>query len=307
MQRIVLEEYICCPLDRSYPLSVEDAKWEKDELVSGVLRCQTCGNGYPVIRGIPNLLPPGQDLEPEVVAAKMRESNARDADAPVYDDTVPTFQTVLELNALLKALQVKAGDLVVDLGAGTGRLTFELARRGAHVLAVDISPRSLEVNKAKCSKIEGANVHHLAVDVCYLPLRDGIADKAGSGMMLEHIPTDGERRRCIDEIHRVLRVGGHLALTAYNYSFTRRRRGTREGFHGKDLYYYRFDGVEMRGLFNQYRVHTLTALLNLPQRLQSHLLERIIMAVPPVARLAGDLLFVVAERTSPARSAKVAN
>lgn len=307
MQRVVLEQFICCPLDRSYPLLVEDADWKADDLISGVLRCRICGNGYPVVRGIPNLLPPGHDLEPDVVAAKMRESNARDADAPVYDDTVPTFQTTLELSALLNALQVKPGDLVVDLGAGTGRLTIELAKRGAHVLAVDISPRSLEVNKAKCSQLNEANMHHLAVDVCYLPLRDGIADKAGSGMMLEHIPTDGERRRCIDEIHRVLRVGGHLALTAYNYSWTRRRRGTREGYHGKDLYYYRFDGVEMRGLFNQYRVHTLTALLNLPQRLQSHLLERVIMSIPPVARLAGDLLFVVAERTAQARSVTAAN
>src|SRR5262245_32994086 len=143
MQRILLEEFLCCPLDHSYPLVAEDATWEGDDLVSGILRCQSCGNGYPVVSGLPNLLPPGEVQDAEVMAAKLRESTARDADAPIYDNTVPSFQTMLELDALLSALQVQPGDIIVDLGAGTGRLTIELAKRGATVLAVDISPRSL--------------------------------------------------------------------------------------------------------------------------------------------------------------------
>jgi ubiquinone/menaquinone biosynthesis C-methylase UbiE/uncharacterized protein YbaR (Trm112 family) len=309
MQRIVLDKYICCPLDHTFPLSAEDAVWELDELVSGVLRCGTCGNGYPVIGGLPNLLPPGDAQDAEVAAAKLLESTARDADAVVYDNTVPSFQTMLELDAILSALQVRPGDVVVDLGAGTGRLTVELARKGATVIAVDISPRSLEVNRAKCKQIAGANVHYLAVDACYLPLRDGIADKAGSGMMLEHIPTDAERRRSMQEIHRVLKPGGQMAITVYNYSLSKRRRGQREGHHGRDLYYYRFDGAEMRRILDQFRVRTVTALLNVPGRLrlESKWLERAIGAIPPLAQLTGDLLFVVAERTAPLGGTKATN
>src|SRR3954449_9550260 len=97
--------------------------------------------------------------------------------------------------ALLGALRIRPGDVIVDLGAGTGRLTTELARRGAVVFALDISPRSLEMNRAACAGIPGATVYHVACDACYLPLRDGIADKTASGQMLEHIPTDDERRR----------------------------------------------------------------------------------------------------------------
>ena len=305
MQRTVLEKYLCCPLDHSFPLDVENASWEGEGLMSGDLRCRSCGNSYPVTNGIPNLIPPKEVQDAEVVAAKARESAARDADVPVYDNTVSGFQTLLEIDAILSALQIKPGDIIVDLGAGTGRLTVELAKRGAVVLAFDISPRSLETNKAKCAILADANVHHMVVDACYLPLRDGIAGKVGSGMMLEHIPTDAERRRCIGEIHRVLKTGGQAVLTVYNYSLSKRRRGVREGYHGKDLYYYRFDAAEMRRLLKQYRVRKITALLNLPERIRSQLLERVVMAIPPLAGLTGDLLFVVAER-APVGDAKPA-
>lgn len=36
---------------------------------------------------------------------------------------------------------IRAGDLVLDLGAGSGRLTSELARIGARVVAVELDPR----------------------------------------------------------------------------------------------------------------------------------------------------------------------
>jgi ubiquinone/menaquinone biosynthesis C-methylase UbiE len=185
---------------------------------------------------------------------------------------------------------------VVDLGAGTGRLTVELARRGAVVLALDLSPRSLEINRRKSAAVSGSRVHHVVCDACYLPLRDGVAGKAVSGMMLEHLPGHTERRRCLAEVYRVLRPGGRLALTVYNYCLAKRRRGDREGFHGADLYYYRFDATEFRQLLDQYRVRKVTGLLNLPRGLQSCRLDALVAALPPLAQLRGILLFGVAER-----------
>ncbi len=53
-------------------------------------------------------------------------------------------------------LLARAGDLagsrVLDLGCGTGWSSAIYARRGARVVAVDISPKSLEVTKAKIEK-----------------------------------------------------------------------------------------------------------------------------------------------------------
>jgi 23S rRNA (adenine-N6)-dimethyltransferase len=43
------------------------------------------------------------------------------------------------------ATPVRAGDVVVDLGAGEGALTASLARTGARVLAVELHPRRADV------------------------------------------------------------------------------------------------------------------------------------------------------------------
>ena len=145
MRQSLLNSFVCCPIDRSFPLTIENATWNGDDLESGKLRCPKCDSAYPVESGIPNFLP--EDLrQGQGAIAKQRELQARDADALVYDTFVPGYQTEIEIGALVQALDVGPGDIAVDLGAGTGRLTLELARRGATVLALDISPRSLAVN-----------------------------------------------------------------------------------------------------------------------------------------------------------------
>jgi ubiquinone/menaquinone biosynthesis C-methylase UbiE len=44
---------------------------------------------------------------------------------------------------------VRAGDLVLDAGAGPGRFTLELAHLGADVVVADLSPAQLEMNRAR--------------------------------------------------------------------------------------------------------------------------------------------------------------
>jgi 2-polyprenyl-3-methyl-5-hydroxy-6-metoxy-1,4-benzoquinol methylase len=46
--------------------------------------------------------------------------------------------------ALLAACEVRAGERALDLGCGEGYFSRELARRGAHVVAIDLSPKMLE-------------------------------------------------------------------------------------------------------------------------------------------------------------------
>ena len=302
MHKELLERFLCCPVDKAFPLEPADAKWSgpsdaaSSEMESGSLRCPKCDRRFPVDNGIPNLLTPRDVQDEKVARAKERESKARDEDSTVYDSTVSAYHTQVELEALLSSLDARRNEVVLDLGAGTGRLTIELATRASVVIAADISPKSLELNRHKCRKIPGSRVHHLAVDACYIPLRDAVVHKAGSGMMLEHIPTPDERQRCLDEIRRVLVPGGEVALTVYNYSWKKRRRWPREGFHGKDLYFYNLDRAEMRKMLVEYRIRTLTGLLNLPQRIKLRLLDRAISAVPPVAGLTGELLLAVAAR-----------
>lgn len=51
-----LMDILCCPVCKGeLELTVEV---EEDEIVTGVLRCPSCEEDYPIEDGIPNLLPP---------------------------------------------------------------------------------------------------------------------------------------------------------------------------------------------------------------------------------------------------------
>jgi 2-polyprenyl-3-methyl-5-hydroxy-6-metoxy-1,4-benzoquinol methylase len=54
---------------------------------------------------------------------------------------VPTRQTVVD--AMLKVANVKAGDLVYDLGCGDGRIPVTAAKIGARAVCIDIDPKRI--------------------------------------------------------------------------------------------------------------------------------------------------------------------
>src|SRR3954463_6000238 len=57
------------------------------------------------------------------------------------DGTVPYVQTPMEVvERMLRMAEVHAGDTVVDLGSGDGRIVIEAAKRGARGLGVDLDP-----------------------------------------------------------------------------------------------------------------------------------------------------------------------
>src|SRR5438128_4348463 len=64
-------------------------------------------------------------------------------------------------NQLLDALHVKPGDVVADVGAGSGYFTFRLAERvgpKGKVLAVDIQPEMLEIIRKRMKEKSITNV-----------------------------------------------------------------------------------------------------------------------------------------------------
>jgi SAM-dependent methyltransferase len=57
------------------------------------------------------------------------------------DGTVPYVQTPVEIvERMMRMAEVRAGDFVIDLGSGDGRIVIEAAKRGARGLGVDLDP-----------------------------------------------------------------------------------------------------------------------------------------------------------------------
>jgi len=92
---------------------------------------------------------------------------------------------------------------VLDLGAGTGKLTRALADRYAHVIAVE--PLD-ELRAILAARVPEAEVHAGAAEE--IPLGDASVDGVFCGQSLHWFAND----TAIGEIARVLRPGGVLAL-----------------------------------------------------------------------------------------------
>jgi SAM-dependent methyltransferase len=107
--------------------------------------------------------------------------------------------------------------LIVDLGAGTGRLLPPFARRGFRALAVDLSLPMLRVVGQKAAA-ERLPIDRLQANMTELDcLRDGVADYCISMFAtLGMIKGVQNRRRALAHARRVLRPGGLLVVHVHN-------------------------------------------------------------------------------------------
>lgn len=113
--------------------------------------------------------------------------------------------------ALVEAAGVAAGADVLDVGAGDGNVAGEAARRGATVVATDLSPAQVERGMAR-SRREGTAIEWHVADVEALPFADGVFSHVLSAFGAVAAPHPEITAR---ELFRVCRPGGLVALTAW--------------------------------------------------------------------------------------------
>ena len=92
---------------------------------------------------------------------------------------------------------------VLDVGCGTGELTERFVRAGSEVQAIDISPRMVELTRAR-------GIDAQIADVESLPFGDREFDCVFAGWVLYHAPALDQ---AIAECARVLRPGGRLVAS----------------------------------------------------------------------------------------------
>ena len=116
-----------------------------------------------------------------------------------------------------KRLGLRAGERVLDMGAGGGRHAFECVRRGAQVVALDLDRAELKdvvgVMGAMSAAGEvpaGASGAACNGSALELPFADATFDRIIAAEVLEHVPDD---RAAMRELARVLKPSGVLAVT----------------------------------------------------------------------------------------------
>ena len=114
-------------------------------------------------------------------------------------------------------LNINVGNLVLDIGCGAGRHTFEALKRGANVVSADLDLTKLpDVAAMGAAMRDGSEaeadalIASVQADVLVLPFADDSFDVVIAAEILEHIPED---RHAMKEIARVLKPGGVAVTT----------------------------------------------------------------------------------------------
>ncbi|MBK8594225.1 MAG: class I SAM-dependent methyltransferase [Holophagales bacterium] len=113
---------------------------------------------------------------------------------------------------VLRVVNPRPEDLVVELGSARGDVTFLLARHAREVVGVDAAPEALALAEAARAELEIGNVRWLEADVADLgPVADGSVDAVAAIDLVEHID-DLTLVAMLAECRRVLRPGGRLGI-----------------------------------------------------------------------------------------------
>lgn len=113
---------------------------------------------------------------------------------------------------LAAACNITPGATVLDVAAGNGNFAFAAARRGAVVTASDLTPRMLELGRAR-SAAAGVGIEWAEGDAERLPFGDAGFDVVASvfGAMFAPRP-----ELVASELFRVVKPGGLVAMANYS-------------------------------------------------------------------------------------------
>lgn len=146
----------------------------------------------------------------------MLEQKKKEADywgrfSATYDDDIDRiFGAGLRKNLARLLEQERNPGNVVEFGCGTGYFTRAIAKNAIRVLATDLSPKMIEVAKAKQKGLH--NVTFQVMDSERPSLPSGAFDTA---LMANMLHTLNDPLKALKECHRVLKKGGTLLIVNY--------------------------------------------------------------------------------------------
>jgi 2-polyprenyl-3-methyl-5-hydroxy-6-metoxy-1,4-benzoquinol methylase len=109
------------------------------------------------------------------------------------------------------------GDSILEIGAGTGRFTLEMAPLVSRMVAVDISPQMLKVMSDKMTERKITNVRQICGSFLETDF-EGPFDVIMSFSAIEYIK---DSKALFRKISGLLKPGGHLILSTAHDTFLR--------------------------------------------------------------------------------------
>ena len=140
----------------------------------------------------------------------------------VFGDEYPegvepySYTSRSELSRIAAALEVRPGDVFADIGCGRGGPgLWVAATTGAHVVGVDIVDSALAASTARAQSLGLGSVAEYRLGAFdHLPIDDAGVDAA---MSIDALLFALSKRNALAEVARVVRHGGHIVMTTWDY------------------------------------------------------------------------------------------
>jgi demethylmenaquinone methyltransferase/2-methoxy-6-polyprenyl-1,4-benzoquinol methylase len=145
------------------------------------------------------------DKQPRDVAAMFDDVAER---YDVTNDVLSLGQDRLWRRAVLKAVDAKPGERVLDIAAGTGTSSEPFADHGVHVVPADFSLGMLRVGKKRRD-----DLGFTAADAMRLPFADASFDAVTMSFGLRNV---ADIDAALREFARVTRPGGRLVVCEFS-------------------------------------------------------------------------------------------
>lgn len=161
--------------------------------------------------------------------------------APIYDlmNSVMTIGLVKGwYRFLVNESGIKPGDKVLDVGAGTGEITFLLAERAGNlgtVIGLDLSSEMLDIAREKMKRLKRikrkcrASVTFILGNALELPFPDQSFDVVATGFTLRNV---ANIPLAISEMTRVCKRGGKIICLEISHPTGIQKWGFNLYFHG---------------------------------------------------------------------------
>jgi 2-polyprenyl-3-methyl-5-hydroxy-6-metoxy-1,4-benzoquinol methylase len=131
-----------------------------------------------------------------------------------YENVLSAERTASEIETVWRLLSLKAGDRVLDLGCGHGRITNGLAQRGAEMTGLDRSTRFLKLAKSHAERLD-VKVHYVQGDMREILWREEF-DAVLCWFTTFGYFSDTDNQTVLHHAFRALRPGGRLLVEQIN-------------------------------------------------------------------------------------------
>ncbi len=148
------------------------------------------------------------DIESSIMATKQGFENSFSS-GDFYNKQTQDEQ---HLKNILDFLPINADMKILDLGTGSGYLSFPIAKKYSNisVIGLDIVEKALEVNRFRAKEEQIRNISFITYNGIEFPFSDSEFDMVISRYALHHFP---DIQKSISEVSQVLKRGGFLFVS----------------------------------------------------------------------------------------------